>query len=189
MFIKTSSRNWISAWTLPEMLLGVAIFGISGMALSSVYIYSLRSFAALTNYANLDRENRYAMDILTREIRQAKQVTSYATNGTSSLTIINGDTQTVTYTFSPSTKQMLRQVQGGETQVLLTNCDLLNFSLYQRCPSNGNYGIFPTATNNWQQTVKVIQFTWKTASSLPNAEVNSENVQTARVVIRKQQDD
>jgi hypothetical protein len=171
------------------MLVGVAIFTISGMALSTVYIYSLRSFAALTNYATLDRENRYAMDMLTREIRQAKQVVGYATNGTSTLTIINGDTQTVTYSFSPTTKQMLRQVSGGDTQVLLTNCNLLNFSLYQRNPSNGNYGIFPTATNNWQQTVKVIQFTWKTASSLPNAEVNSENVQTARVVIRKQQDD
>src|SRR5207302_1927975 len=117
------------------------------------------------------------------------QVTSFSTNGTSTLTIINGNTQTVTYSFSPSTKQMLRQVEGGDTQVLLTNCDLLNFSLYQRNPSNGNDGIFPTATNNWQQTVKVIQFTWKTASTLPSAEVNSENVQTARVVIRKQSDD
>jgi type II secretory pathway component PulJ len=188
MFIK-SSQSGRNAWTLMEMLLGVAIFAVSGMALSSIYIFSLRSFAALTNYSSLDRENRYAMDLLTREIRQAKQVTSYGTNGTSTLTIINGDTQTVTYSFSPTTKQMLRQVHGGETQVLLTNCDLLNFSLYQRNPSNGNYGIFPTATNNWQQTVKVIQFTWKTASSLPNAEVNSENVQTARVVIRKQTDD
>jgi len=188
MFIKSfPSRN--RGWTLAETLLGVAIFAISGMALSSVFIYSIRSFAALTNYSSLDRENRSAMDQLTREIRQAKQVVSYTTNGNSALTIINGDTQTVTYSFSPLTKQMLRQVQGGDTQVLLTNCDLLNFSLYQRNPSNGNYGIFPTATNNWQQTVKVIQFTWKTASSLPNAEVNSENVQTARVVIRKQQDD
>lgn len=188
MFIK-SSRSTIRAWTLPEMLLGVVIFALSGMALSSIYIFSLRSFAALTNYSSLDRENRTAMDILTREIRQAKQVVDYSTNGTSTLTIINGDTQTVTYSFSPTTKQMLRTVQGGDTQVLLTNCDLLNFNLYQRCPSNGNYGIFPTATTNWQQTVKVIQFTWKTASTLPNAEVNSENVQTARVVIRKQSDD
>ena len=171
------------------MLLGVAIFAVSGLGLSTMYIYSIRSFAALTNYSTLDRENRYAMDLLTREIRQAKQVVDYSTNGNNTLTLINGDTQTVTYSFSPITKQMLRQVQGGETQVLLTNCNLLSFSLFQRNPSNGNYGIFPAATSNWQQTVKVIQFTWKTASALPNAEVNSENVQTARVVIRKQQDD
>jgi len=188
MFIKTS-RSSARAWTLVEMLVGVAIFAISGVALATIFVYTIRSFAALTNYSVLDRENRYAMDLLTREIRQAKAVTGYSTNGNSTLTIINGDTQTVTYSFSPTTKQMLRAVAGGETQVLLTNCNLLNFSLYQRNPSNGNYGIFPTATNNWQQTVKVIQFTWKTASTLPNAEVDSENVQTARVVIRKQSDD
>ncbi len=187
MFIK-SKHAARRAWTLAETLVGVAIFTVSGLALSTTYIFGIRSFAALTNYTTLDRNNRYAMDLLTREIRQAKQVTSYSTNGTSSLTIINGDTQTVTYSFSPTTKQMLRQVAGGPTQVLLTNCNLLNFSLYQRNPSNANYGVFPAATSNWQTTVKVIQFTWKTASSLPSAEVNSENVQTARVVIRKQQD-
>src|SRR5689334_22923644 len=100
MFIK-SSNSQTRAWTLMEMMLGVAIFAVSGIALSSIYIFSLRSFAALTNYSTLDRENRYAMDLLTREIRQAKQVTSYGTNGNSTLTIINGDTQTVTYSFSP----------------------------------------------------------------------------------------
>src|ERR1041385_9086280 len=122
MFIKSRSFR-TRAWTLTEMLVGAAILTISGMRLSTVYTYSLRSFAALTNYATLDRENRYAMDMLTREIRQAKQVVGYATNGTSTLTIINGDTQTVTYSFSPTTKQMLRQVSGGDTQVLLTNCN------------------------------------------------------------------
>ena len=170
------------------MILSVAVFTVSGLALSTLFIFSTRSFAALSNYAALDANNRRAMDILTREIRQAKQVTGYSTNA-SSLTIINGEGQTVTYTFSPDTKNMVRSVDGGATDVLLTNCNLLNFGLFQRNPSNGNYGIFPSATTNWQQTVKVIQFTWKTSSTLPNSQVNSENVQTARVVIRKQQDE
>ena len=186
MCIKLPKRN--RAGTLVELMVSVGVFSIAGLALATIFVFSIRSFAALSNYSSLDANNRHAMDMLTGEIRQARQVSGFSTNGTSSLTIINGNTQTVTYSFSPTTKQMLRQVSGGETQVLLTNCDLLNFSLYQRNPSNANYGIFPTATTNWQQTVKVIQFTWKTSSSLPNAEVNSENVQTARVVIRKQQD-
>jgi hypothetical protein len=44
------------------------------------------------------------------------------------------------------------------------------------------------ATNSWQLTGKVLQLTWKTSISQPNGIANSENVQTARIVIRKQQD-
>jgi hypothetical protein len=40
---------------------------------------------------------------------------------------------------------------------------------------------------NWQQEVKVVELTWKTSMSIcPTAEVNSEDVQTAKVIIRKQ---
>ena len=129
------------------------------------------------------------MDKLTFEIRQAKQIVNYTTNGASELTLVNGDGDQVTYSFSPTTKQMLRTV-SGDTQVLLTNCDLLNFSLFMRVPigATNTLQAFPLATNDWSTSVKVIQLTWKTSSTLPNARVNSENVQTARVVIRKQQD-
>src|SRR3954468_10344265 len=117
-----------SAWTLVEMMVSVAVFSVAGLALSTIFIFSIRSFAGLTNYAMLDKENRTAMDKMTREIREAKQVVNYTTNGASSLSILNGDNQTVTYTFSPSQKKMIRQVSGAETEVLLTNCDLLSFN-------------------------------------------------------------
>jgi Tfp pilus assembly protein PilW len=186
MFIKRAAGSR-SAWTLVEMMVALGIFGVAGVALSTTFIYSIRSFAALNNYCTLDRNNRQAMDLLTGEIRQAKQVTNYSTNGASTLSIVNGSGQTITYTFSPTTQQMLRN-DGTSTQVLLTNCSLLNFSLFSRAPTNYTFDSYPVASNNWQQTVKVVQFTWKTSMSLPNAQVNSENVQTARVVIRKQDD-
>jgi len=186
MFIKRAAQSR-SAWTLVEMVAAVGVFSVAGAALCILFVYSIRSFAAMSNYCTLDRANRQAMDLLTGEIRQARQVTDYSTNGTSRLTIINGNNQTVTYTFSPTTKQMLRN-DGTSTQVLLTNCNLLHFSLFSRAPITNTFDSYPVATNNWQQTVKVVQFTWKTSMTLPNAQVNSENVQTARVVIRKQED-
>ena len=94
----------------------------------------------------------------------------------------------VTYSFSPSTKKMLRTSSDGTSKVLLNNCNLLSFQLFTRCPSNAVFGSFPVAVNNWQQTVKVLQLTWKTSMTLPSGIVNSENIQTARIVIRKQQD-
>ena len=94
----------------------------------------------------------------------------------------------VKYSFSPSTKKMMRTSGDGTSKVLLNDCNLLSFQLFTRCPSNAVFGSFPVAVNNWQQTVKVLQLTWKTSMSLPSGIVNSENVQTARIVIRKQQD-
>lgn len=166
-----------------EMAVAVAVFSISGLALASVYFFAMKSFASLGNYAVLDQANREAMDLLTREIRQAKQVTAYSTN---SITIVNGASESVTYVFRAQTKEMVRTASDGTVRVLLDNCDLLNFRLYQRNPIGGSYNVYPVATGNWQQTVKVVQLSWKTSRTVLQGQVTSENVQTARVVIRKQ---
>ena len=131
-----------------------------------------------------------AMDQLTREIRQSINVLSFTTN---SITILTADTNgaagpTVTYLFSPSAKKMLRTSSDGTSAALLDNCNLLSFQLFTRCPSNGAFGIFPVAVNNWSNTVKVLQLTWKTSILQPSGIANSENIQTARIVLRKQQD-
>ena len=65
MFIKLKQR--VGAWTLLEMMISVAVFGIAGGAVASAYVFSLRSFQALSNYAILDQQNREAIDRITRE--------------------------------------------------------------------------------------------------------------------------
>ena len=182
MFIKPVARLG-RGYTLIETIVAVAVFGIAGVALASAFLFSIKSFAAMGNYAALDQANRQAMDLLTREIRQAKQVTAYSTN---SITIVNGDTLTVTYLFHPQTKQLIRSASDGTSKALLNDCNLINFNLFQRNPVNGTYDIYPTATENWQQTVKVVQLSWRTSRTLFNGLAQTENVQTARIVIRKQ---
>jgi type II secretory pathway component PulJ len=175
--------NRAPGYTLIEVIVSMGVFTIAGLALVSVFLFSLKSFAAMGNYAALDRANREAMDLLTREIRQARQVTSYSTN---SITIVNGSSLAVTYLFRPSTSQLVRTASDGSSQVLLDDCKLIEFRLFQRNPVSGSYDIYPVATNNWQQTVKVVQLSWKSSRSSFNGLTQSENVQTARIVIRKQ---
>ena len=176
-------------WTLLEMMVAVGLFSLVGMALMGTWIFSVKSMASMYNYALLDSANRQAMDQLTREIRQSKRVLAYTTNSITILTA-NEDGSTgpnVTYSFSPSTKKMIRSASDGSSKLLLNNCSLLQFQLYSRCPSNAVFGAFPVAVNNWSNTVKVLQLTWKTCVTKPDGIINSENVQTARIVIRKQQ--
>lgn len=177
-------------WTLVEMMVAVALFSLGSMSLMGLYVFSVKTMASMYNYALLDQYNRQAMDLLTREIRQAKKVLTYTTNSITILTA-NEDGSTgpaVTYSFSPNTKKMIRKSSDGTSRMLLNNCSLLQFDLFTRCPSNAVFGAFPVAVNNWSNTVKVLQLTWRTSILQHTGIANSENVQTARIVIRKQQD-
>lgn len=184
MFTKPAGHSK-RAFTLVEMVVATGVFTLAMAMLASVFIFSLRSFAGLSNYAILDMENRQAMDHLTREIRQARQVTSYSADPPS-ITFLSGAGSAVTYAFDPTQKVMTRLADGSRT-VLLTNCSLLNFNLYQRNPKDGSYDIYPVASSDWQNTVKVVELTWKTSRGIGGTGLrNSENIQTARIVIRKQ---
>ncbi len=171
------------------MMVAVCLFTLGSASLMGLYVFSVKTMASMYSYSVLDQYNRQAMDQLTREIRQAKQVLNYTTNSITVLTA-NDDGSTgpaVTYSFSPTSKKMLRTSSDGTSRVLLNDCSLLQFDLFTRCPSNAVFGAFPVAITNWQQTVKVLQLTWKTMVTQPTGIANSENVQTARIVIRKQQ--
>jgi len=171
------------------MIMAVGVFSISGLALATIFLFCIRSFAAMTNYAVLDKCNRQAMDVVTAEIRQAQQVINYSSNSSgTSLTILNGAGVNVTYSFDGANQRFTRN--DGTSKVLLTNCNLVSFGLYVRQPASNSFDMYPlNAGVNWQQQVKTIQLTWKTAMNIcPTAQINSEDVQTACIVIRKQQD-
>ena len=71
MFIERPAKSRFLGYTLVEVMVATGLFGLAGVALGSVYLFSTTSFAALVNYADLDKINRSAMDNLSKEIRAA----------------------------------------------------------------------------------------------------------------------
>ena len=67
-------------FVLSEMLVVMGISAILMLALTVFFMLGGRSFAAMFNYVDLDDANRIAMDLLSRDIRQANRVTEFATN-------------------------------------------------------------------------------------------------------------
>jgi type II secretory pathway pseudopilin PulG len=179
MFIKRTSRR--AAMTLVEVMIAMTVFTIAGGAVMTSYVFGLRSFQALSNYAQLDQQNREAMDTLSREVRQANSVFTFQNGANSSMTIVDGNMQNVTYSFNGTAKTMTR-TKGVSSEVILRDCSLIKFNLGMR-PPNTNYGYFPTTNIN---VAKVVDLTWKTSRLLPGGVANTENIQTARIVIRKQ---
>ena len=174
----TSTKSRGAAFTLVEVLVGLALTGIVLLTLSKLTFFTIRSFAALYNYIELDKYSRNALDQMVYKIRQADSLTSYSSN---TLVFSYNGTNSLTYQYSPGSKTLVETI-GTTRKTLLTGCDLLSFSIFQRNTASGTYDQFPaTLTNN---AVKLVQLNWSCSRTVLGARINTESVQSAKIVIR-----
>ena len=183
MDCKTTStrtrRRRQAGWTLAEFAIGSGVASVLFMAVASLSLYSGRAFAAMTNYIDLDNYSRNALDRMSREIRQTQSLTSFSNTH---LTFKDFDNGVLTYQYDPQARQLTR-TKDGQSEVFLEECDFLKFSIYQRNPVNGTYDQYPTATAT---TCKLVQLSWICSRTILGAKINTESVQSAKIVIRKQ---
>ncbi len=183
-----------AGFSLVETLIAMGLGALVLTAVASLSVYGARSSIAVANYTDLDSKSRYALDVIGREIRQATAVTAYQTNASGkSLTLVNAEAGTViTLTYDASARTLVLARTGQNPQTVLTQCDSWDFSLYQRTP----YGyptnlFFYSATNNAGaldlSICKVVNMTWKCSRPILAQKVNTENVQTAQIVLRNKQ--
>jgi prepilin-type N-terminal cleavage/methylation domain-containing protein len=172
-----SSRR--RAFTLVEVLVTMAIGGIVMAALASMVLYTARSFATISNYVDLDDRSRTALDILTRDIRQVNSVSTFASN---SVTFVDFDNAELTFTFDPNTHTLTR-IKGNERKELLSECDQLTFGMFQRTTATNSYELISSTA---EAEGKAISISWTCSRKILGSKVNTESVQTARVIIRKQ---
>lgn len=167
-----------AALSLLETMVVMGIVSLMLAAIASFMVYTSRSFIAVGNYADLDQASRHALDVMTRDIRESRALTGFNTN---TLTLTAEDNQTLVYHYSPSASTLTRR-KGSETTVLLEQCDYLRFSVYQRSPSN-NFSFYPVASNRWD-LAKLVDVSWKCSRQILGEKVNTESVQTAKIVMR-----
>jgi hypothetical protein len=174
-----SARKRSSGGTLVEYIIGVGVGALVLAVVVPFSVYSMRSFEGLANYADLNTSGLLALDQLSRDIRQAVRLTSYASN---ELVFDNGTNEpAITFSYDPAKGTLSRQT-GTTSKVLLTGCDSLNFAIYQRTPIAGSYDQYPVANVT---NCKVVAINWVCSRKILGAKVNSESAQSARIVIRK----
>jgi prepilin-type N-terminal cleavage/methylation domain-containing protein len=181
MCSKFSSPKRRTGFTLVELLVTMGVGSIVMMAIASLSLYTGRSFATMANYVDLDNASRAALDIMTSDIRQATFLDSFATNR---LTFTDYDGGELVFEYNTTAKTLSR-IKGDVTKVLLRECDELVFRMYQRNFIPGSYDLVST-TNS--ALCKAVDVSWTCSRRILGSRLNTESVQTARVVIRKQQD-
>lgn len=177
------ARRKDAAWTLVEMMISVVAGFLILISVCCVYVFMSRNLDATANYEELDRQSRNAVDTMSRDIRQAGAMTNFATN---TLAFTNQDGTLLKYTWDGSNYLTYTNAStansgpyGGK---LLKNCSYLNFSIFQRTPSNGTTMDFWPTTN--PALAKVVLINWVCSRTNYTSLKDSESVQTAKVVLR-----
>jgi hypothetical protein len=172
-----------AGFALVETIIAAGITTLLVLVICSFTIFSSYSFAALFNYVELDDVNRIAMDRFTRDVRQCNRVKD---STATTLTLEDADgTSEIQYIYNPTDRTLVRAKTSEPREVILTECDRLLFTLGQRNPKGGTFDVVGTVN---MDTVKVVNVSWLCSRTILGRIRNTESVQTARIVIRKQDD-
>jgi prepilin-type N-terminal cleavage/methylation domain-containing protein len=175
-----SSRSRCRAFTLSELMVAVLIGCVLMVAMAVIFVTSSLSFARMGDYINMDRASRKALDQMSCNIRQAKQLTSFDP----ALLTFNYDsagTTNLAYRYNSSAATLTEEwTYAGDTttNTLLTGCSNLTFALYDRT-------LLPT-TGVAANQGKVLSVAWQCTGSTLIAQKSSENMQQAKIVLRNQ---
>src|SRR2546421_7310841 len=125
----TSISRKASGFLLAEALVAIGITSLLVLAICAFTMFSGHSFAALFNYVDLDDANRICMDQLTRDIRQANKVNSFATNQlVLDTTPSGGAASSVSYTYDSVARNLTRlTLPDNISKVVLHDCDRFAF--------------------------------------------------------------
>jgi prepilin-type N-terminal cleavage/methylation domain-containing protein len=170
--------------TLVEVVVALGLGSVVMVAVMSLILYTARSFIALSNYIDLDSVSRNALDVMSQEIREADRLVS---GSETQLTFartdpLTGTTSNFSYSYNPVARELLR-LEAGDRRVLLRECDFLQFSLFQRNKTRPNMDPIPVTLPG---TCKFVQLRWVCSRQILRQAVNTESVQSAVIVIRRQ---
>ena len=168
--------------TFAEVMISMALASIVASAMLILSVSTGRSLAELFNYVDLDHANRIALDSLTRELRCVKYVTAYSSN---SLSAVDWDGLALSYVYSPANRRLQRLKAGEPDKTLISQCDQLRFSVFQRTPIANQLDLIPISqlTNS-----KVVSVSWSCSRKMFGLTKNTEQGQTAKVVIRNKKE-
>jgi hypothetical protein len=175
--------------TLFELIIAMGAGSLFFAAVASMMLFSGKSSAALSNYVDLDHYSRNALDTMTSEIRQANRLTSYATNQLQFESVdSSGTTNAFTYTYNSSAGTLTR-TSGGQSKTLLVGIvtNSLQFSIFQRSPVPESWDQYQLTNASQASLCKVVQLSWICSRSiLGRQDANTESMQSAKIVIRKE---
>jgi Tfp pilus assembly protein PilW len=163
-----------------ELMVTTAAGMLALGSVGALSIYTARSFAAMSNYMELDKKSRNALDRMTQVVREADGVTEFDSHNVE----LSYHGMPLSFTYSPTAKTLTMVDTNGAPRLLLQDCEYLKFEAFQRNSVGGTYDQYPASSD--VNDTKLIQVSWICSRSVLGKILNTESVQSAKIVIRKQ---
>src|SRR5687768_13819056 len=185
----TSKRSRARGFTLAEYLVATSIGLLALGAALVLWAYASKTCASLLGYVELSSTSKNALDRISQEVRNAKRVQSCsATQLVLRVPPVTGtNDNTVTFGYDAGNRRLIRTLLKAngdrESNVLLTECTNFQFAVYNRVPSNSNFGLNTTWTTN---EAKVVRMQWTCVRALTGDQNTVESQVSSKVVIRNQ---
>jgi hypothetical protein len=183
--VRFTRSSRAGGWTLLELLISAGIGTILIAGIAALSLYGARSFSVIGNFADMDADSRQALDLLSREFRQASAVVDCQTNlPVKSVSITTntavGPTAKVTW---DSQLRTVTLTARGHDRLLLEECDYWDVKLYQRVPviSATNVAFDGAAAIS---DCKAIEMSWRCSRTNQGQHFNTESLQRAYLVLR-----
>ena len=181
-------------FTLVELLVSASISVFVVGSIAMLCIISAQNFAATSNYVQMNDQSRNAVDLISREIRNATALTDFGTNNPQYLLLTNaynGTYAKITCDTSANVGTLVLSRTGQSDKILLTGCTNFSFQLFDRYPliSPTNLSFYASINTSGQvdrRFCKVINLNWACKRTILGSKLNTEVVQTAQVVLRNQ---
>jgi prepilin-type N-terminal cleavage/methylation domain-containing protein len=176
-------------FTLVEMLVATGIGAILITIIVALTAYAERSFAVTSSHVELESKSRYALDKLTRELRQATAVVSCDTNLPFKwFTVTNAvDGFALTLSWDADVKSLRLEKVGptpddNRSEKLLSNCERWDFTFCDRTPTVGPTEVSFNPVSSLADC-KLIQMSWTCRQDLIG-ELETANVQEMQIALR-----
>jgi len=174
IYIRAGSRG---AFTLIELMVATALSLVVATAIAMLAYFSNRSFVAMTHYTEMGQLSRLALDKMSMEIRQARGLTAYSAH---SLTLMDANGKPLQFTYDP-TKRTLERVRGGTAFTYLTDCDALQFSIYQHTMKSNTFDCYAPAN---LPSARVIEMSWSCSRPILGLKATTDSMQSTKVTLR-----
>jgi hypothetical protein len=174
-----------AGFTLVEYMIATSIGLLVLAGALLLWAFATRTCASLFGYVELSSTSKNALDRVSQQVRNAKEVLSCSP--TQLVLLHDNDppaTGTITNTFAYlSGPQTLVWSNGATATTLLTDCTNFQFNVYTKAPISNSFGL---NTNAWAtSSAKVLQLEWTCVRHVTGDKKSVESQVSAKVVIRK----
>ncbi|MBI4364974.1 MAG: prepilin-type N-terminal cleavage/methylation domain-containing protein [Candidatus Latescibacteria bacterium] len=151
----TPARRRESGFTLAELVIVIVIVSVVAVTFSAMFIEAVRTYQFMDAEKDMLQDARYAEERIARELKRVKDSTSLVTASASTLTFVDRDNATVSFSWSGVSGADLLYTKSGSSRTLAKGVDSLAFQYWKEDGTAAAPVLSPSATDIWRVTVYI----------------------------------